>query len=303
MTLEKLYLEITRQCTLRCEHCLRGDNKNEFMSLQTINSVLKDVKQIDRLLLTGGEPLLAVLQIEEIVRLIKENNIKINSVLIITNGTVLNDRVVKSLKELSTLTNLIIKVSYDPFHQLELDRLNLNEKRKNNFIKLEELFNAEDYGKPEANPRYNNSLVFKLGRAKRITAERLAQINENLKAKIVIDDLVSYLPEYSFNVYYDTDADKVDGCVSVDANGHIVAYQLSFDDEDEEQKRYNADINELGFKKALINYIKFYIEYSRKKQKENEEAILLALNISSKLINNSLKNLFIFYYQFHKYLL
>ena len=45
MKLEKLYLEVTRMCTLECEHCLRGDRENKYMSTKTIENILKDVKK------------------------------------------------------------------------------------------------------------------------------------------------------------------------------------------------------------------------------------------------------------------
>ena len=41
MKVENLYLELTRMCTLECEHCLRGDRRNEYMSFETINNVFK----------------------------------------------------------------------------------------------------------------------------------------------------------------------------------------------------------------------------------------------------------------------
>ena len=264
MTIDNYYVEITRACTLRCEHCLRGEDRYEYMSKETINNVFKDIKKIDRLLLTGGEPLLAITQLEEIVRLIKENNIEINSVLIITNGTVLNDRVIAVLKELSSLTYLILKVSYDVFHHMELDRLNLHDKRKANFEKLSELFNAEDYGVIK-NAKHT-SLVINKGRSKQLTKERLNQINEQFGLKIDVDDLDSYAPECTYNVKYDIDNDNIEGTISVDVNGNMVAFGLSFDEENEEHNKYNANINELGFKKALLNYIKFYVLYCEEKK-------------------------------------
>ena len=78
MHLWNLYLGVTRICTLECEHCLRGNRRNEYMSLETIDNAFKDVKEIDTLLLTGGEPLLAIKQIREILKQIKKNNVKLS---------------------------------------------------------------------------------------------------------------------------------------------------------------------------------------------------------------------------------
>ena len=78
MKLEKLYLEVTRMCTLECEHCLRGNREKEFMSLETIRNVFSNVKEVDTLLITGGEPLIAIKQISEIIKAIYNNNVKVN---------------------------------------------------------------------------------------------------------------------------------------------------------------------------------------------------------------------------------
>ena len=71
MRIETLYLEVTRMCTLECEHCVRGDRENKFMSSETINNALKDVKEIGLLFFEGGEPLLAIDQILETIEIIK----------------------------------------------------------------------------------------------------------------------------------------------------------------------------------------------------------------------------------------
>ena len=125
MHILNLYLGITRLCTLECEHCLRGDRRNENMSLETIANVFKDVKEIDTLLLTGGEPLLAIKQIKEVLKQIRENNIKVHKTFIITNCTFLNEEIIKLLKEFSDISKLELALSYDVFHYVELKRLKL----------------------------------------------------------------------------------------------------------------------------------------------------------------------------------
>ena len=60
MYIKKLCLQVTRMCTLKCEHCLKGDGEEKYMPFETIANILKDVTEIDELLITGGEPLLAI---------------------------------------------------------------------------------------------------------------------------------------------------------------------------------------------------------------------------------------------------
>ena len=78
MKVEKLHLELTRMCTIECEHCFRGERRNEFMSINTIDNIFKDVSEVEFLLLTGGEPLLALRQIKELINIINKKNIKID---------------------------------------------------------------------------------------------------------------------------------------------------------------------------------------------------------------------------------
>ena len=80
MKVERLYLEVTRKCTLKCEHCLKGDQENKDMSFETIENALKDVTEIDQLFFEGGEPLLAIDQILETIQIIKTKGIKVHNI-------------------------------------------------------------------------------------------------------------------------------------------------------------------------------------------------------------------------------
>ena len=50
MDVEKLYLEVTRMCNLECEHCLRGNRENSYMSDETIMNALKNIKRIKKII-------------------------------------------------------------------------------------------------------------------------------------------------------------------------------------------------------------------------------------------------------------
>ncbi len=261
MFIENLYLEITRNCNLECEHCLRGDSKNEYMSSQTINNIFKDIKGIDRLLLTGGEPLLAINQIKEIISIIKTNNIKINSIMLITNGTILNENVIETLKELSSISVLHLRLSYDMFHFLELNRLKLFDIRVKNAIVFKELFNALDYASFDDTSFSNKKVIMPIGRALKLSSERLEEINNMSDSKYSLSEYcVEKNPWSSFNASYNLFNYVVDGTISIDVNSNVVAYSLPFDDEDAEKLKYNSNINEIGLSRAILNYIEYYEE-------------------------------------------
>ena len=103
-SLDNLFLEITRMCTLECEHCLRGERENQYIDKDTIDSVFEGVMEMNTLLLTGGEPLLpkCAERIKWVTEAIKRNRTKVyKGVFIITNGTpVLKEDTMNALKEL-----------------------------------------------------------------------------------------------------------------------------------------------------------------------------------------------------------
>lgn len=91
---------------MKCEHCLRGDRYNINISDETIKNTFSKINKIGMLVLTGGEPLLsydAINCINKVIEEIKNNNVKVDKILIFTNGTIYNEYVVKTLKELYDL--------------------------------------------------------------------------------------------------------------------------------------------------------------------------------------------------------
>ena len=93
MNIEKLNVEITRKCTLDCEHCFRGDSQKINISNETLINIFTNIKEIEQLVITGGEPLIAVKELEKMIEIIKNNNVKIDKIILITNGTVLSSRI------------------------------------------------------------------------------------------------------------------------------------------------------------------------------------------------------------------
>ena len=258
MYIEELHLGVTRMCTIECEHCLRGDRKNEYMSKETINNVLSEVKHIGKLLITGGEPLLATNQIKEIINVIKKNDIKVDNVILISNATVLNDDVIEVLYELKKMPNFKFMLSYDMFHYLELQRLNLLEKRNFNAKIFIDKFGAKEYGKDDKKDKVDQVQYKRLGRAKNITDEMLAYINSLSNTKYVLsDDTMDYFIR-TVSVDYHANKNSITGVITVDVNGNITGYGESFEDEDDEVEEYDSNINKLGLTTATENYIEYY---------------------------------------------
>ena len=265
MHILNLYLGITRLCTLECEHCLRGDRRNENMSLETIANVFKDVKEIDTLLLTGGEPLLAIKQIKEVLKQIRENNIKVHKTFIITNCTFLNEEIVKLLKEFSDISKLELALSYDVFHYVELKRLKLWDKRMNNARILKEIFDAYDYGSFEEKSK-NSRYIVKTGRAVSLTERRLKEFSDISEISFILDDY--RIIDRAFAPYYDEETNVVYDKVYVDVNGNVTDTELSYDEEDTEAAKYLSNVNEIGLLNAILNYREYTLDDHNKNIKE-----------------------------------
>ena len=67
---DRLILELTRRCNMRCRHCLRGDAEAVDMSHRTIVKAINMAKQINSITLTGGEPTLVINRIRYVYDLL-----------------------------------------------------------------------------------------------------------------------------------------------------------------------------------------------------------------------------------------
>lgn len=241
-----LGLEVTRFCTLECPHCLRGDYKKEYITDEVIEKSLKYIKHIDKLLITGGEPFVAIKALRKIIDLLKISDISINKITIITNATVLYDKQIELLDELRNLCKEFeILISSDKFHLIELENKGYLEIKKRNTEILKDRYSAELYGYP-----YNifGEIISSIGRATKLTQEYLDKINSiGEPSKYVI------LSKNVSNCYYESGG-YLSGNIYVSVNGTLVTEGMSFDEEDEQNERYNILQN--GFLRAINNRIK-----------------------------------------------
>lgn len=80
-------LEVTDKCNLRCKHCYGGGG-NKFLSTEDKKIVLKNLKDVGcrRVTLSGGEPFLSGMDLFELAKQFKSNNIEVG---VVTNGTLI----------------------------------------------------------------------------------------------------------------------------------------------------------------------------------------------------------------------
>lgn len=249
MYIEQLNLELTRNCTLQCEHCLRGDRQHINMNPIILDKIFEEVKEIKSLLLTGGEPLIAIQALEHLVEIIQTKDIKINKIYIVTNGTVLSPRIIKVLKEFNNYSKLDLKVSNDIFHQTELANKNLLNIRNENYERLNLRFdNVREYGKET----YCHTLIAlaNKGNAKNLTSERLKEFNKMANQTYIIDN--SFYENKDSTTLID---DKVIGKITIDVFGNLVHHDLSYEEEDIESLENEINVMTMSLNHAIESFI------------------------------------------------
>jgi len=251
LNIRTLLLELTRQCNLECKHCFRGESENKYMSVDMIDKIFKNTARINTLLLTGGEPFLAVNQLNKIVDIINKDIININDLIIVTNGTILTDEILNMLFVINEKTNLQIRVSTDKFHLLELQKNNLEYIEKKNINLLRKYFYLDD-----RLPNDKFYIIDRVGRAANLTQNDIDNINkygDNSVKYIFGNDKILEKYRKDYPLPYLIDDNVVDGSLNIDVYGNITPTYYPFKEEDN-----NIFSNVRGNKtlKKAINNIK-----------------------------------------------
>lgn len=242
----ELGLEVTRFCTLECIHCLRGNRKKEFISSEVIEVAFKNINCVEKLLITGGEPLLAINAIKKIIYEIRKNNVRIEKITIITNATILHNKQIELLDELKLLCNEFnILISFDKFHLMEIENKEYLEENKRILEILKERYNAKLYGYPYETEW--NVMVQPIGRAANITQEYLDKINATGEPSRYV-----LFPKLINHCYYKKD-DYLSGGIYISVNGMLVTDGIPFDEEDAQDEKFNILRN--GFLESINNRI------------------------------------------------
>lgn len=258
MYADAITLEITRDCDLCCEHCCRGEKEKVDMSLNTIDNVFKDIKHVGKIFLTGGEPLMAVNELEYLAYLINFGIISVDKVVIITNATVMSSRVLNALKTLNKSVDLDIRLSSDMFHVLELERFGMLDIRNKNIRLLKDLFGMKTHTSTKAkNSDVMYANLMNAGRAKNLTQERLDEINS-------MSDITYRVLENYVGVYEEVSVkgDYILGNLYVNVYGYLSNfYWPEFEREDEVAMQHNINVNDIPIRDAAIKFCEFLFKY------------------------------------------
>jgi len=122
-----LWLQLTGfTCNLKCRHCYLSCNSTNktrsFLNLDRIRKSLEEInkKDLEEIYLTGGEPLLHR-DINNIIRYC----IKYTNVNILTNGTLINDKKARFLRqvEIDSDYEIIFRISLDHYRENKNDEI------------------------------------------------------------------------------------------------------------------------------------------------------------------------------------
>ena len=127
ISINYLYIEVTRKCTMKCNHCLRGDSQNISLNINDINELFNNdiqITNINNIIITGGEPTLNSKVILQTIKQIISKNIIVENFNLPTNGSIYNQQLIDGLNEFynylklySEKPNLHFICSQDQFHR------------------------------------------------------------------------------------------------------------------------------------------------------------------------------------------
>ena len=83
---ETLVFEVTRECNMKCAHCIRGDAQSLKLKEDYVDKVLSEVDSIGTLIFSGGEPSLNIPMIEYIFQKCSDLGKMPSSFYVVTNG-------------------------------------------------------------------------------------------------------------------------------------------------------------------------------------------------------------------------
>lgn len=109
-------IDLTQKCNLNCAHCFRGEAQNVTMKKEVIDALFDQIKGIEHLTISGGEPLIVpdafTYFIDEIVR----RKIVIGSAGLVTNGTIRSEAIAAALNKLDMYIRELQQVKSEKRH-------------------------------------------------------------------------------------------------------------------------------------------------------------------------------------------
>lgn len=125
LTFDTISIEVTRRCNLSCRHCLRGDAQAVDIEYATIDTLMEQTARIYNLSFTGGEPTLNVPAMVHTLDALRQQNIPLSKMTVITNGALRSMEFTEAVRDFSryitswadTDSSVTVLVSKDRYHK------------------------------------------------------------------------------------------------------------------------------------------------------------------------------------------
>ena len=123
-------IELSRKCNLDCAHCMRGNSENISISIDLLNKFFDEVKSMNVLVISGGEPFMCYEEIKLLIDVIRNKKVLVPKVVIVTNGTIYDERIYKLLEE--NFEEIEINISMDNYHMESISKRYDSQRKSNN---------------------------------------------------------------------------------------------------------------------------------------------------------------------------
>lgn len=148
--LDNLAIETTRRCNLKCDHCMRGVSQNIDLTPEIVDYILEndEIKRINFICFSGGEPTLNPNIIIYTINKIISNNLDVCEIAMVTNGQIFNKELVEAFNRFNEYRNKRVKESLrERFSNLNKTLLNkLIENNIDNHARI--TFSIDRFHKP-----------------------------------------------------------------------------------------------------------------------------------------------------------
>ena len=217
ISFDTLCFEVTRRCNMACAHCLRGNSQEMDITQKIIDLALQNVKEVNTIVFTGGEPTLNLEAIQYVLKKCKEENIFVSSFYVVTNGKEVSFEFLKTMLDWYVFCierggepeMCGLALSKDDYHE-EIPTAN------------ECLLRSLAFFREDKFQRGSNKWVFAEGRG-----ENLPEVQSKV---------MDYIPELYMYEYAGDDFVQVSDVVYVSADGRVVAgCDWSFDNQAKHQ--------------------------------------------------------------------
>jgi len=241
--MDKIYVQnlemiVTEKCNLNCGHCLRGGCSNNYMSDRVIRATLDQISEVGCLIINGGEPLLALDRLEFILAYIIKQNIRVNSLSLIINGTIYSVEFLKILAYFEKYINshkcfngcASFAISWDRFHHDEIERLNMKELYLEN---IEKYMESEHFG----GFQYLGNKVLREGYAENFDSNLTTPLQPMRPS-------VTYIKDNRFDKKYGVC--NIGPVVAINANGTITECDASYENQESKYNYGNVLVNRIS---------------------------------------------------------